>query len=159
MAMNLPTLALEDVIFLGIKGLLNSHVIRHSPTWTGMLVEDVEFQIQYCVSVLNVSSVVLHSALALNCNVHLNDKNGAESKNWKGGKPVRVVRNCKGRKHSKYSPEEGNRYDGIYKVQITKTLDCVWSDRRRQMLHFSYDVIIFLKIQILSGGEVLACER
>lgn len=29
---------------------------------------------------------------------------------------MRVVRNCKGRKHSEYAPEEGNRYDGIYKV-------------------------------------------
>ncbi|CAJ1060810.1 hypothetical protein L3Q82_025664 [Xyrichtys novacula] len=58
----------------------------------------------------------MNRALALNCNVPVNDKTGAEAKNWKEGKPVRVVRNCKGRKHSKYSPEEGNRYDGIYKV-------------------------------------------
>uniref|UniRef100_A0A665VPR4 E3 ubiquitin-protein ligase UHRF n=1 Tax=Echeneis naucrates TaxID=173247 RepID=A0A665VPR4_ECHNA len=58
----------------------------------------------------------MNRALALNCNVHVNEKNGAESKNWKEGKPVRVVRSCKGRKHSKYCPEEGNRYDGIYKV-------------------------------------------
>ncbi len=60
--------------------------------------------------------LVLTRALALNCNVPVNEKNGAESKNWKEGKPVRVVRSCKGRKHSKYCPEEGNRYDGIYKV-------------------------------------------
>uniref|UniRef100_A0A8C9X0J2 E3 ubiquitin-protein ligase UHRF n=1 Tax=Sander lucioperca TaxID=283035 RepID=A0A8C9X0J2_SANLU len=58
----------------------------------------------------------MNRAVALNCNVPVNDKNGAEAKNWKAGKPVRVVRSCKGRKHSKYSPEEGNRYDGIYKV-------------------------------------------
>uniref|UniRef100_A0A8C7ZAD0 E3 ubiquitin-protein ligase UHRF n=1 Tax=Oryzias sinensis TaxID=183150 RepID=A0A8C7ZAD0_9TELE len=58
----------------------------------------------------------MNRALALNCNVPVNDKRGAESKNWKEGKPVRVVRSCKGRKHSKYCPEEGNRYDGIYKV-------------------------------------------
>uniref|UniRef100_A0A4W6CP54 E3 ubiquitin-protein ligase UHRF n=1 Tax=Lates calcarifer TaxID=8187 RepID=A0A4W6CP54_LATCA len=58
----------------------------------------------------------MNRALALNCNVPVNDKNGAESKSWKEGKPVRVVRSCKGRKHSKYCPEEGNRYDGIYKV-------------------------------------------
>lgn len=64
----------------------------------------------------HVNYMVLTRALALNCNVPVNDKNGAESKNWKEGKPVRVVRSCKGRKHSKYSPEEGNRYDGIYKV-------------------------------------------
>ncbi|CAG00621.1 unnamed protein product [Tetraodon nigroviridis] len=58
----------------------------------------------------------MNRALALNCNVPVNDKVGAEAKNWKDGKPVRVVRSCKGRKHSKYAPEEGNRYDGIYKV-------------------------------------------
>ncbi|KAI4459404.1 e3 ubiquitin-protein ligase uhrf-related [Holotrichia oblita] len=33
-----------------------------------------------------------------------------------GGKPVRVVRNFKLGKHSKYAPKDGNRYDGIYKV-------------------------------------------
>ncbi|XP_062593706.1 E3 ubiquitin-protein ligase UHRF1-like [Saccostrea cucullata] len=54
-------------------------------------------------------------ALAKICNAPINEK-GAEAKDWKGGKPLRVVRNCKGRKHSDYAPEEGNRYDGIYKV-------------------------------------------
>lgn len=58
----------------------------------------------------------MNRALALNCNVSFNDKVGADAKHWKEGKPVRVVRNAKGRKHSKYCPEEGNRYDGIYKV-------------------------------------------
>lgn len=55
-------------------------------------------------------------ALALNCDAPLNDKDGAESRNWRAGKPVRVVRSSKGRRISKYAPEEGNRYDGIYKV-------------------------------------------
>ncbi|KAM6963306.1 LOW QUALITY PROTEIN: E3 ubiquitin-protein ligase UHRF1 [Aplochiton taeniatus] len=58
----------------------------------------------------------MNRALALNCNAAVNAKDGAEARDWKAGKPVRVVRSCKGRKHSKYSPEEGNRYDGIYKV-------------------------------------------
>ncbi|ESO96469.1 hypothetical protein LOTGIDRAFT_206317 [Lottia gigantea] len=58
----------------------------------------------------------MNKALAKNCNAPINAKDGAEAKDWKGGKPVRVVRNCKGRKHSKYAPEEGNRYDGIYKM-------------------------------------------
>ncbi|XP_071548103.1 E3 ubiquitin-protein ligase UHRF1-like [Panulirus ornatus] len=57
----------------------------------------------------------MNRALALNCNVPLS-KNGAEAKDWKGGKPVRVIRNSKGRKHSDFAPEEGNRYDGIYKI-------------------------------------------
>lgn len=56
-------------------------------------------------------------ALALNCSAPINDKHGAEAKDWRAGKPVRVVRNVKGGKHSKYAPLEGNRYDGIYKVR------------------------------------------
>ncbi|KAE9529076.1 hypothetical protein AGLY_012030 [Aphis glycines] len=55
-------------------------------------------------------------ALALNCNAEINDKEGATAVDWKKGKPVRVVRNYKLHKHSKYAPEVGNRYDGLYKV-------------------------------------------
>ncbi|XP_068091119.1 E3 ubiquitin-protein ligase UHRF1-like [Hyperolius riggenbachi] len=58
----------------------------------------------------------MNRALALNCNAPINDKQGSVAKDWRAGKPVRVVRNSKGRKHSKYAPEDGNRYDGIYKV-------------------------------------------
>ncbi|KFW12472.1 E3 ubiquitin-protein ligase UHRF1, partial [Eurypyga helias] len=58
----------------------------------------------------------MNRALALNCSAPIDDKNGAEAKDWRAGKPVRVVRNVKGGKHSKYAPVEGNRYDGIYKV-------------------------------------------
>ena len=54
--------------------------------------------------------------MAKNCNASIDVKKGAEAKNWRGGRAVRVIRNVKGRKHSKYAPEEGNRYDGIYKV-------------------------------------------
>lgn len=54
--------------------------------------------------------------MALNCNVKFNDKIGGEAEDWRKGKPVRVVRNYKLRKHSKYAPADGNRYDGIYKV-------------------------------------------
>lgn len=55
-------------------------------------------------------------ALALNCFAPIDDIKGNEATNWRSGKPVRVVRNMKGGKHSKYAPAEGNRYDGIYKV-------------------------------------------
>ncbi|NXY37081.1 UHRF1 ligase, partial [Pomatorhinus ruficollis] len=58
----------------------------------------------------------MNRALALNCSAPINEKHGAEAKDWRAGKPVRVVRNVKGGKHSKYAPLEGNRYDGIYKV-------------------------------------------
>jgi len=67
----------------------------------------------FCMKQFDIS---VFRALALNCDAPLDDKNGAESKNWRAGKPVRVVRSSKGRRISKYAPEEGNRYDGIYKV-------------------------------------------
>ncbi|XP_029175754.1 E3 ubiquitin-protein ligase UHRF1-like [Nylanderia fulva] len=57
-----------------------------------------------------------NKALARNCNAKLNEKTGATARDWRGGIPVRVVRNFKLKKHSKYAPKEGNRYDGIYKV-------------------------------------------
>ena len=41
------------------------------------------------------------------------DKNGGDAgEDWKKGHPIRVVRGYKGKKHSKYAPEEGCRYDG-----------------------------------------------
>ncbi|KAH6947209.1 hypothetical protein HPB50_017595 [Hyalomma asiaticum] len=55
-------------------------------------------------------------SLARNCAAPIDAKNGAEAKNWRDGKPVRVIRSFKGRKHSKYCPEDGYRYDGIYKL-------------------------------------------
>ena len=54
--------------------------------------------------------------MALNCNAKIDKVKGAESKDWKKGIPIRVVRNYKLAKHSKYAPQEGNRYDGLYKV-------------------------------------------
>jgi E3 ubiquitin-protein ligase UHRF1 len=53
----------------------------------------------------------MNLALAKNCNAPVNDKTGADAKTkWKEGKPVRVVRNYKLGKYSKYAPKEGNRY-------------------------------------------------
>jgi len=58
-----------------------------------------------------------NAAIAKNCKASFDFKNGGDAGDkWKDGKPIRVVRNYKGQKHSKYAPEEGNRYDGIYKV-------------------------------------------
>ncbi|MEN2498009.1 MAG: ubiquitin-like with PHD and RING finger domains 2 [Marteilia pararefringens] len=61
-----------------------------------------------------------NGALARNCNPDFNKslmKNKQfESKNWKSGLPVRVVRSYKLAKVSKYAPAEGFRYDGIYKI-------------------------------------------
>ena len=41
---------------------------------------------------------------------------GLQAKNWKAGKQIRVSRGYKFKKHSKYAPDEGYRYDGIYKM-------------------------------------------
>uniref|UniRef100_A0A803T7A9 E3 ubiquitin-protein ligase UHRF n=1 Tax=Anolis carolinensis TaxID=28377 RepID=A0A803T7A9_ANOCA len=69
----------------------------------------------------------MNRALALNCSAPINDKEGSEAKDWRAGKPVRVVRNAKGGRHSKYAPKEGNRYDGIYKV-------CIRTGMRRKLI-------------------------
>jgi len=58
-----------------------------------------------------------NAAIARNCKARFNPVDGADAgDDWKEGKPIRVIRNYKGAKHSQYAPEEGNRYDGIYKV-------------------------------------------
>jgi len=58
-----------------------------------------------------------NAAIAKNCKASFDFKKGGDAGDkWKDGRPIRVVRNYKGSKHSKYAPEEGNRYDGIYKV-------------------------------------------
>merc|ERR1719189_3099361 len=58
-----------------------------------------------------------NAAIAMNCKAKFDDKNGGDAgEDWKKGLPIRVVRGYKGRKHSKYAPEEGCRYDGLYKV-------------------------------------------
>lgn len=62
---------------------------------------------------LLVLSVLPIRALALCCNAKFNSESGAEAKDWKAGKPVRVVRKYG---KSKYAPVDGYRYDGIYKV-------------------------------------------
>ncbi|XP_071638230.1 E3 ubiquitin-protein ligase UHRF1 isoform X2 [Temnothorax longispinosus] len=56
----------------------------------------------------------MNLALAKSCDAPVNDEEGATASDWKKGKEIRVVRNYKLK--SKYAPEEGNRYDGIYKV-------------------------------------------
>lgn len=53
-------------------------------------------------------------ALALNCNAKIDSNKGAIATDWKKGKPVRVVRNYKLQKHSKYAPEAGNRYARLF---------------------------------------------
>ena len=58
-----------------------------------------------------------NAAIARNCKASFDYKNGGDAGDrWKEGKPIRVVRIYNGQKHSKYTPAEGNRYDGIYKV-------------------------------------------
>ena len=57
-----------------------------------------------------------NKAIALNCNAPFNDKEGAEAKDWKKGRPIRVCRSEKFAKHSKFAPAKGVQHDGLYKV-------------------------------------------
>ena len=51
-----------------------------------------------------------NAALARNCKAKFDDKNGGDAGDkWKKGEPIRVVRGWKGKKHSKYAPEDGCR--------------------------------------------------
>nr|XP_039255281.1 E3 ubiquitin-protein ligase UHRF1-like [Styela clava] len=67
---------------------------------------------QSCDQVLTKSNL----SIARSCDAKLDSIKGNVAKDWKKGSPIRVVRNYKGAKHSEYAPEDGNRYDGIYKV-------------------------------------------
>ena len=65
-----------------------------------------------------------NAAIAFNCHAKFDDKAGADAgKEWRKGKPIRVMRGWKGAKHSKFAPPEGCRYDGIYKVV------CYWPQK------------------------------
>lgn len=55
-------------------------------------------------------------ALAFSCDCKVDKEKGGEARNWRKGKPIRVVRSEKLKKHSSFAPDEGCRYDGIYKV-------------------------------------------
>lgn len=55
-------------------------------------------------------------ALAMTCDAKPSEK-GAVAKDWKNSLGVRVIRSYKLKKlHPKYAPEDGYRYDGIYKI-------------------------------------------
>ncbi|KAI8978659.1 PUA-like domain-containing protein [Pilobolus umbonatus] len=68
-----------------------------------------------------------NTALALTCDAPLDSKTGIKAYNWKNSQPIRV---CRGTQWSKYSPEEGYRYDGLYKlVKYWPTTDSVTKNR------------------------------
>lgn len=52
---------------------------------------------------------IISRALAMSCNAPFNDQIGADAEDWRGGKPIRVIRNHKLKRISKYAPDEGNR--------------------------------------------------
>lgn len=56
-------------------------------------------------------------ALALTCDAPLNEKTGSTAYNWRNSRPIRVVRaRNAARPPNDFEPEQGFRYDGIYKV-------------------------------------------
>ena len=86
---------------------------------------NLSIPLKHSVILLRYHLICSYRALARNVAAPLDKKNGADAGDkWREGKPVRVVRNYKGAKHSKYAPEDGNRYDGIYKVFTQKTVMC-----------------------------------
>ena len=53
-----------------------------------------------------------NAAIARNCKAKFDDKMGGDAvDDWAKGKPIRVVRGYKGKKHSKYAPDAGCRLD------------------------------------------------
>ena len=52
----------------------------------------------------------------------MDEKNGGEARDWRKSRPIRVIRTEKGAKHSRYAPEEGIRYDGLYKVSTCNVI-------------------------------------
>jgi E3 ubiquitin-protein ligase UHRF1 len=85
-------------------------------TYTGSGGRDLSGNRRTAVQSSDQTLTRMNKALAMNCDVPVNDVTGSEANNWMDGKPVRVVRSWKGRKYSKYCPVEGLRYDGVYKV-------------------------------------------
>ncbi|CAG8441835.1 9445_t:CDS:1 [Acaulospora morrowiae] len=56
-------------------------------------------------------------ALALCSDAEVDSERGAKANDWKKGKPIRVCRSEKLKKHNlQFAPTEGIRYDGLYKV-------------------------------------------
>lgn len=99
----------EEFIYTGSGGRDlsgNKRVSAQSSDQTLTRMNKYENILFYLAFRLNLILYFACRALAKNCN----------EKDWKAGKPVRVVRNYKLGKHSKYAPKEGNRYDGLYKV-------------------------------------------
>lgn len=63
-----------------------------------------------------------NQAKAISCKAMLDEEKGADAGDaWHLGKPIRVIRTEKLKKHSKFAPDEGCRYDGIYKVSRSFT--------------------------------------
>lgn len=58
-----------------------------------------------------------NKALAITCNAPFNEERGATALNWRKSRPIRVCRSSlRAETHPEYAPEEGVRYDGLYKV-------------------------------------------
>jgi E3 ubiquitin-protein ligase UHRF1 len=90
-----------EFVFSGGGGDLK---IRHRMKVEGQMTEDQQLT-RY------------NKALAITCNAPLNDIEGAKAVDWRKSRPIRVCR-AGNRKctHPTYAPEEGIRYDGLYKI-------------------------------------------
>lgn len=58
-----------------------------------------------------------NKAIAITCNAPFDEKRGATAHNWRKSRPIRVCRSSlRAETHPEYAPDEGIRYDGLYKV-------------------------------------------
>ncbi|KAG0057329.1 hypothetical protein BGZ83_011572 [Gryganskiella cystojenkinii] len=67
-----------------------------------------------------------NKALAMTCHCAFN-KHGGTAKDWRQSSPIRVCRSAKLK--NKYSPDEGVRYDGIYKIVK------YWQEKGKDSVH------------------------
>merc|ERR1712223_2272443 len=85
-------------------------------TYTGSGGRDLSGNKRTAEQTFDQSLTKSNAAIALSCNAKFNDKKGNESTDWENVKPIRVCRSYKFSKYSRFAPEDGVRYDGIYKV-------------------------------------------
>ena len=81
--------------------------------WKQILIIILSLNLKCCFP-LKTNSLIIFDlkrcrALALNCATPINPKGADSGDKWAEGRPIRVVRSYKGRKHSTFAPEEGVR--------------------------------------------------
>ena len=106
---------IQSKLFLSKINLMFTIIFQTTSDLSDLEIKEVTTDLMWQLRELEILVVSLlfsvNAAIARNCNAKFDDKKGADAgDNWKKGKPIRVVRGYKGKKQSKYAPEEGCRY-------------------------------------------------